>query len=73
MASGGPYQWGVGAVGVIAVSVAPRVDKVVSAINAVTAGELQQLAKEMLVGDRLRLAVVGPVPQDEPLEELLKL
>ena len=49
------------------------VDKVVSAINAVTAGELQQLAKEMLVGDRLRLAVVGPVPQDEPLEELLKL
>ncbi|MFC1912260.1 M16 family metallopeptidase [Chloroflexota bacterium] len=49
------------------------VDEVVSVIDAVTVGELQQLAREILVGDKLRLAVVGPVPQDEPLEELLKL
>jgi len=27
----------------------------------------------MLIGDRLRLAVVGPISQDEPLEQLLKL
>ena len=29
MSSGGPDEWGVGAVGVVAVGVAPRVDKVV--------------------------------------------
>ncbi len=49
------------------------VDQVVSFINAVTADELHQLAQELLVGERLRLAVVGPVDKDEPLEELLKL
>jgi predicted Zn-dependent peptidase len=49
------------------------VDEVVSIIDAITTEELQQLAPELLAGDKLRLAVVGPVPQDEPLEELLKL
>ncbi|MFC2011445.1 M16 family metallopeptidase [Chloroflexota bacterium] len=49
------------------------VDQVVSIIDAITADELKQLAQELLVGDRLRLAVVGPVGKDEPLEELLKL
>ncbi|GAI68430.1 unnamed protein product, partial [marine sediment metagenome] len=37
------------------------------------ADELKQLAQELLVGSRLRLAVVGRVAEDEPLEELLKL
>ena len=49
------------------------VDQVMSIIDAITAEELQRLAKELLVGEQLRLAVVGPVPPDEPLEELLKL
>ena len=49
------------------------VDEVVSIIDAITTEELQQLAQEILKGDRLRLAVVGPVPPDEPLEELLKI
>jgi len=49
------------------------IDEVVSIIDAITAEELQRLAQELLVGDKLRLTVVGPVPQDEPLEELLKL
>jgi len=49
------------------------VDEVVSIIDATTAEELQQLAQELLVGDKLRLAVVGPVTPDEPLAELLKL
>ncbi|MBI3040628.1 MAG: insulinase family protein, partial [Chloroflexi bacterium] len=49
------------------------VDQVVSIIDAITADELEQLARELLVGDQLRLAVVGPVAKDEPLEELLKL
>ncbi|MFH1646249.1 MAG: pitrilysin family protein [Chloroflexota bacterium] len=49
------------------------VDDVIEIIGAITSEELQKLAGELLVGDGLRLAVVGPVPPDEPLEELLKL
>jgi len=49
------------------------VDQVVSIIDAISATELMELAQELLVGDQLRLAVVGPVAMDEPLEELLKL
>ena len=49
------------------------VDQVVSIIDAITAEELRQLAQELLVTSQLRLAVVGPVADDEPLEELLKL
>ncbi len=49
------------------------VDEVMSIVDAITTEELQQLAQELLVTNQLRLAVVGPVPPDEPLEELLKL
>jgi predicted Zn-dependent peptidase len=49
------------------------VDEVVAIIDAITAEELQQLAEELLVGEQLRLAVVGPVQPDEPLEDLLEL
>jgi len=49
------------------------VDQVASIVDAITAEELGQLAKELLVASQLRLAVVGPVAEDEPLEELLKL
>jgi predicted Zn-dependent peptidase len=49
------------------------IDEVISIIDAITVGELQQLAQELLVGDQLRLAVVGPVPPDRPLEKLLRL
>jgi len=49
------------------------VDQVVSIIDAITAEELKQLAQELLVGSQLRLAVVGPVSSNEPLEEILKL
>jgi predicted Zn-dependent peptidase len=49
------------------------VDDVIAVIDAITAAELQKMAKELLVGDKLRLAVVGPVSPDEPLEDLLKL
>ncbi|MFC1864714.1 M16 family metallopeptidase [Chloroflexota bacterium] len=49
------------------------VDQIVSITDAITADELKRLAQELLVGDRLRLAVVGPVANDEPLEELLNL
>jgi len=49
------------------------VDQVVSIIDAITADRLKEIAQELVVGDRLRLAVVGPVADDEPLEELLTL
>jgi predicted Zn-dependent peptidase len=49
------------------------VDEVVSIIDGVTAEELQKLAEELLLGEKLRLAIVGPVSPDAPLDELLKL
>jgi len=49
------------------------VDQVTSIIDAITADELKQLAQELLVGNRLRLAVVGPIANQEPLEALLRL
>jgi predicted Zn-dependent peptidase len=48
-------------------------DEVISIIDAITTGEIQRLAGELLVGEQLRLAVVGPVQPDEPLEELLNI
>jgi len=49
------------------------VDDVLSIIDAITADELQNLARELLAESQLRLAVVGPVDSNRPLEELLKL
>jgi predicted Zn-dependent peptidase len=46
------------------------VDQLIAIVDAITAEEIQQLARELLVSSQLRLAVVGPVA-DEPLEELL--
>ena len=43
------------------------VDQVMSIIDAITAEEIRQLAHELLVSSQLRLAVVGPVAEDEPL------
>jgi predicted Zn-dependent peptidase len=49
------------------------VDQVISIIDAITAEQLQWLAEELLLGKQLRLAVVGPIQPDEPLEDLLEL
>jgi predicted Zn-dependent peptidase len=49
------------------------VDEVVAIIDAITAEELRELAGELLVGEGLCLAAVGPISPDEPLEDLLKL
>lgn len=48
-------------------------EQIVSIIDAITAEDLKQIAEELLVGSQLRLAVVGPIAADKPLEELLKL
>ena len=50
-----------------------NVDEIIAIIEAVTAEELQQLASDLLREEKLRLAVVGPVKQEEPLAELLKI
>ncbi len=49
------------------------VDDVVAIIDAVTARDIMQIAKELMVSGRLKLAVVGPVNRDEPLDNLLRL
>ena len=49
------------------------IDEVMAIIDAITAEELQKLAEELLVGEKLRLAVVGPISPEEPLEDLLKI
>ncbi len=49
------------------------VDQVISILDAITAEEISQLAQELLVGSRLRLAVVGPATGEDNLEALRKL
>lgn len=46
------------------------VDQVIDIVDAITAEEIRELAREMLVSSQLRLAVVGPIA-DESLEALL--
>jgi predicted Zn-dependent peptidase len=49
------------------------VEEVVAIIDKVTAKEIWNVAKELLIGDRLRLSVVGPVKSQDDLAELLKI
>jgi predicted Zn-dependent peptidase len=49
------------------------VEEVVSIIDKVTSKEMCDLARELLVGDKLRLSVVGPVKSENNLEKLLKI
>jgi predicted Zn-dependent peptidase len=49
------------------------VEEVVAIIEKVTAEEMRAVAQELLVGDKLRLSVVGPVKSTDHLEKLLKI
>lgn len=49
------------------------IDEVIAIVDAITAEELQKLARELLIGKKIRLAVVGPISPDQPLEDLLKI
>jgi predicted Zn-dependent peptidase len=49
------------------------VDEAVEIVDSITAEQIREVAREMLVPERLRMAVVGPIDRDAPLEELLKL
>jgi predicted Zn-dependent peptidase len=49
------------------------VDEVIAIVEAITPAELRRVAEGLLIPEQMRLAVVGPVSPDEPLEDLLKL
>jgi predicted Zn-dependent peptidase len=49
------------------------VDEVVSIIDAITAEQVAEVARELFIGDELRLAVVGPAKDSDRLEDLLRL
>ena len=49
------------------------VDEVVSTVDAITADDIQRVARELMVTSRLNLAVVGPIRNKGRLEQLLKL
>jgi predicted Zn-dependent peptidase len=49
------------------------VEEVVAIIDKVTAQEICAVAKELLIGDKLRLSVVGPVKSTDHLEKLMKI
>jgi len=49
------------------------VDEVISLVDSVTAQDLKRVAQQLLIGQRLNLAVVGPVKEEERTAEMLKL
>jgi predicted Zn-dependent peptidase len=48
-------------------------DQLIPIIEAITTEGLMRLAQKLIIATGIRLAVVGPVAKDEPLEELLVL
>jgi predicted Zn-dependent peptidase len=48
------------------------VDEVIGMVEAITAVELQKLAEDLIIPEKTRLAVVGPLSPDEPLEDLIR-
>ena len=49
------------------------VDEVVSIVDAITASDMQRVAKELFLTSKVNLALVGPVRNKRRLEKLLKL
>jgi len=50
---------------------APEPDEVVAGIEAVTAEDVQRVARELIADDALRLAVIGPFEDADRFEQLL--
>jgi predicted Zn-dependent peptidase len=48
-------------------------DDIITIIDAITGDQLQQAARDILVGEKIKLAVVGPINGGESLKSLLKL
>jgi predicted Zn-dependent peptidase len=49
------------------------VDEVIEAVEAVTVADIQRVAQELFLGERLNLAVVGPFGDEKGFRELLEL
>ena len=49
------------------------VDEVIAIIDSIKPQDLKQVAKELLVSNKLKLAIVGPVKDEGHLEELLQI
>jgi predicted Zn-dependent peptidase len=49
------------------------VDEVISMVEAITIQDLKRVAQQLLTSEKLNLAIVGPVKEEEPLARLLKL
>ncbi len=49
------------------------IDEVISLIEAVTIEDLRRVAQQVLISEKLNLAIVGPVKKKDPLAEMLKL
>jgi predicted Zn-dependent peptidase len=48
-------------------------DEVISLVEAITIEDLKRVARQLFTGEKLNLAIVGPVKKEEPLAKLLKL
>jgi predicted Zn-dependent peptidase len=48
-------------------------DEVISLVEAATTEDLKRVAQQLLTSEKLNLAIVGPVKEEEPLAKLLKL
>ena len=48
-------------------------DEVVTIINSITAEQLQEIARELIITNKFKLAIVGPVSDTGTLKELLKI
>jgi predicted Zn-dependent peptidase len=46
-------------------------DDVIALIEATTTEDLKRVANQVLVGEKLNLAIVGPVKKQEPIAKLL--
>jgi predicted Zn-dependent peptidase len=49
------------------------IDDVISIVDAITIDELKEVAEQVMTNSGLNLAVVGPVKEDKPLRQLLKI
>lgn len=48
------------------------VDDVLAKINTISSDDIKRIARQLLITEKLNLAIVGPVNKEEPLAELLK-
>ncbi|MEE8174609.1 MAG: insulinase family protein, partial [Dehalococcoidia bacterium] len=49
------------------------VDEIASIIDAITAEDLEQVARELLITEKLNLAIVGPFPSEDRFRGLLQI